>query len=430
MSPPPLRILVVEDEEYLSEIFRGVLESSGYEVEVVPDGRAGLDACALRQPDLVVTDLLTPRMHGYEFIRRLRATPHGHRLPIVAVSGQAYGADQQKALELGAHVFLSKPFRRRQLVELIDRTLRTIQVRFWGVRGSIAAPGPETVRYGGNTPCVTIERGRDLLILDAGTGLRRLGICLQAEARAEPRHLRMLITHTHWDHIQGFPFFIPAYVPGNKLDVYGPPSVEKPLEKVLRGQMDAAYFPVALGDMSADITVHEVREPAFRVGPFRVRAMYVNHPGVTMAYRVELDGTVITYATDTEPYRRLLTEQGEHDTDLAEYGVGRDRELAEFARGSDLYIADSQYSPEEYERKRGWGHTCYVDAVEVGLNAGVRRLALFSHDPMHDDDMIDRKLEVCKALVAERGAELEVIAAVERSAVALPPASEGAAAPE
>ncbi len=430
MSSPPLRILVVEDEEYLSEIFRGVLESSGYEVEVVPDGRAGLDACAARQPDLVVTDLLTPRMHGYEFIRRLRATPHGHRLPIVAVSGQAYGADQQKALELGAHVFLSKPFRRRQLVELVDRTLRTVQVRFWGVRGSIAAPGPETVRYGGNTPCVTIERGRDLLILDAGTGLRRLGICLQAEARSAPRHLRMLITHTHWDHIQGFPFFIPAYVPGNRLDVYGPPSVEKPLEKVLRGQMDAAYFPVALGDMAADITVHEVREAAFQVGPFRVRAMYVNHPGVTMAYRVELDGTVVTYATDTEPYRRLLTEQGDHDTDLAEYGVGRDRELTEFARGSDLYIADSQYSPEEYERKRGWGHTCYVDAVEVALNAGVRRLALFSHDPMHDDDMIDRKLEVCEALVAERGAELEVIAAVERSAVALPPALEGAAAAE
>jgi len=425
----PHRLLVIEDDPGLRDVFRLALETAGYEVEVVEDGGAGLSAAFERQPDLVITDLLTPRMHGYEFIRRLRATPHGVRMPIIVVSGQAYATDQRRAIELGACGFLPKPFQRQQLLDIVKRSLSQVRVRFWGVRGSIAAPGPETIRYGGNTPCVTIERGQDLLILDSGTGLRKLGVCLQAEAKRTPQHIRMLITHTHWDHIQGFPFFVPAYVPGNRLDVYGPPSVEKPLEKVLRGQMDPAYFPVALGDMAAEIVVHEVREPEFDVGPFRVSAMYINHPGITMAFRIDIDGVVVTYATDTEPYRFLLADRNaDPESELADYGGKRDGELARFAANADLYIADSQYSPEEYNMKRGWGHTCYTDAVELAMAAQARRLALFSHDPMHDDDMVDEKLRRCKELVASRGSDLVVHAAIEGQSIDIEPAATAASA--
>lgn len=416
---------MIEDEAGLRDVFRLVLESAGYDVQVVEDGHAGLQAIQERQPDLVITDLLTPRIHGYELIRRLRATAHGQRVPIIVVSGQTYSADQRRAMELGAGNFLPKPFKRQQLLDIVRRSLELVRVRFWGVRGSIAAPGPETIKYGGNTPCVTIERGQDLLVLDAGTGLRKLGICLQAEAKGRPQHIRMLITHTHWDHIQGFPFFVPAYVPGNRIEVYGPPSVEKPLEKVLRGQMDPAYFPVALGDMAANVDVHEVRDPSFQVGPFQVTAMYVNHPGITMAYRIEIDGTVITYATDTEPYRFLLADRHAPDEELADYGGKRDAELVKFAAGADLYIADSQYSPEEYDSKRGWGHTCYVDAVSVARAAGAKRLALFSHDPMHDDDMIDEKLRRCRDLAAADGPGLEVYAAIEGQAIEIEPPVRG-----
>ncbi len=418
----PHRLLVIEDDPALRDVFRLALETAGYEVEVVEDGGAGLAAAHARQPDLVITDLLTPRMHGYEFIRRLRATPHGLRVPIIVVSGQAYATDQRRALELGACGFLPKPFQRQQLLGLVQRSLTQVRVRFWGVRGSIAAPGPETIRYGGNTPCVTIERGQDLLILDSGTGLRKLGVCLQAEAKRQPQHLHMLITHTHWDHIQGFPFFVPAYVPGNRLDVYGPPSVEKPLEKVLRGQMDPAYFPVALGDMAADIRVHEVREPEFQVGAFKVSAMYINHPGITMAFRIDIDGVVITYATDTEPYRFLLADRhADPQSELADYGGKRDGELVRFAANADLYIADSQYSPEEYASKRGWGHTCYTDAVELAVAANARKLALFSHDPMHDDDMIDEKLRRSVELASARGSSLAVVAAIEGQSIDIEP---------
>ena len=324
MAGDKLRILVIEDEETVRDLVRRVLDAAGYDVLVAPDGQAGYELAQRERLDLVLSDLLTPRMHGYEVLQKLRATAATRRLPVVILSAKAYAADQRKALEMGAAAFLAKPFRPPALLEIVSRVLNTMRVRFWGVRGSIATPGPETVRYGGNTPCVTVERGRDLLILDAGTGLRPLGVALQAAAGGQPLDLKMLITHTHWDHIQGFPFFVPAFVPGNRLEVHGPPSLDKPLEKVLRGQMDPEYFPVALGDMAAEITVQEVREPHFTVGPFAVHAIYVNHPGVTMAYRVTLGSTSVVYATDTEPYRGLLAGADGEDSLATEYAAGRD----------------------------------------------------------------------------------------------------------
>lgn len=417
LSGENLRILVIEDEDTVRELVHKVLVKAGYDVDTAPDGMAGFEQATKERYDLVVSDLLTPRMHGYEVIRKLKATPATRRVPVIVLSAKAYPADQRKALEMGASAFLAKPFRAPALLQVVRDTLETLRVRFWGVRGSIATPGPETVRYGGNTPCVTVERGRDLLILDAGTGLRPLGVALQASAGGTPLELNMLITHTHWDHIQGFPFFVPAFVPGNRLNIHGPPSLDKPLEKVLKGQMDPEYFPVALGDMAARIVVEEVREPKFKAGNFDVEAIYVNHPGVTMAYRVTLGGTSIVYATDTEPYRRLLPGADGEDSVATEYASGRDGMLIDFVRGADLYIADSQYTPEDYALKRGWGHTSYPDAVQLGIDAGAKRVALFSHDPMHDDDAIDRKLAHCRELA--EGTSLEVLAAIEGESIEL-----------
>lgn len=419
MSSRTQRVLVIEDDQTIADVIRLQLEQDGLTVEVAPDGAAGLEAAAREHPDLIVADLLTPRMHGYEVIRRIRASHGTCRIPILVLSAQAYAADQRKAMQMGADAFLSKPFELDELGQTVRRILDTMRVRFWGVRGSIATPGPETVRYGGNTPCVTVESGEHQLILDAGTGLRKLGLTLAAEARGKPVSLSMLITHTHWDHIQGFPFFVPAFVPGNHIEVHGPPSVDKPLEKVLRGQMDPEYFPVSLGDMAADIEVHEIRERNFTVGGFAVTARYVNHPGVTMAYRIECDDRVVVYATDIEPYKAQLSDPSDTDGRRAEFGRQRDADLIDLIRGADLYIADSQYSPDEYQRKRGWGHSCYLDAVELALLADAKRIALFSHDPMHDDDMVDEKLRTCREVVAEKGSDLQVIAAAEGRVVEL-----------
>jgi len=413
-------ILVVEDDDTVRRLVTTALTNAGYEVQAVPDGQAGLEAAMACRPDLVVSDLLTPRMHGYELIAQLRAHPGTRRVPVIVLSGKAYVADQRKALEMGATAFLAKPFREVELLRAVGRVLDVPRVHFWGVRGSIATPGRDTVRYGGNTPCVTVERGRDLLILDAGTGLRPLGVALQAEAGGKPLDLKMLITHTHWDHIQGFPFFVPAYVPSNRLEIHGPPSLDKPLEKVLRGQMDPEYFPVALGDMAAKLEVHEVREPNFSLGPFEVESIYVNHPGVTMAYRIRIGDKIITYATDTEPYRRLVpgADNGK-DPEAEAYATERDLRLQGLVEDSDLYIADSQYSPADYETKRGWGHTCYRDAITLAIAARAKRVALFSHDPMHDDNAVDRKLAECRQMASESGAPLEVLAAIEGESIDL-----------
>ena len=258
---------------------------------------------------------------------------------------------------------------------------------------------------------MSVALGDHTLILDAGTGIRRLGRILQAEARGNPIEVDLLITHTHWDHIQGFPFFVPAYVPGNRVRVYGPRSASKPLDAVLRGQMDPEYFPVALGDMAADVTVQDVRD-GLRIGPFWVEVLPLNHPGVTVGYRIEAAGRSIAYLTDTEPFfgieRQRSGEEGEPDSNLVQ-----------FARGVDLYIADSQYLPEEYAQKVGWGHSDCTDAVALAIAAGARRLALFSHDPMHDDETVDAKVALCRDLALDQGAALEVVGASEGQTILL-----------
>ncbi len=412
------RVLLVEDEPEFQLLVRTALAPLDFELSVAEDGEQGLAQARAGDFDAILLDLMTPRMHGYELLQHLRAEPGTQHIPVVIISAKTFASDQRKALDMGADAFLAKPFSSDELVATLDRLAWRTRVTFWGVRGSIAAPGPETVRYGGNTPCVTIEHDKHLLILDAGTGLRRLGIDLMRRARDTPLTMQMLVTHTHWDHIQGLPFFVPAFVPGNQLNIYGPRSVDKPLEKVLRGQMDPEYFPVALGDMSAHIAVTELRGDPVTIGPFEVSYTYMNHPGVTLGYRVAMGDTVVTYATDTEPYRSLL-KQARPDGQGEAYGRKRDAQLVDLAQGADLYIADSQYAPNEYDKKVGWGHTCYVDALDVAIDAQVKRLALFSHDPMHDDDAVDAKLAHCQALAAERDASLEILAATEGHNVVL-----------
>ncbi len=417
------RVLLIEDDPASQLLVAVSLEGLGYEVLVASDGEAGLKMAQDEHVHAVLIDLMMPKMHGYEVIQHLRADPRTRSVPVIVISAQTFASDQRKALELGANAFVQKPFRPDEIHALLEKLAWRTRVTFWGVRGSIAAPGPETVRYGGNTPCVTVEHNDELLILDAGTGLRRLGLELMRRGKpsapgSKALDLNMLITHTHWDHIQGFPFFVPAYVPGNKLQIYGPRTIDRPLEKVLRGQMDPVYFPVALGDMMADIKVTELRGDPIEIGPFSITYAYMNHPGVTLGYRITVGDHVITYATDTEPYRYLLKRSRPGDDGEA-YGRKRDEHLVDLARDSDLYIADSQYAPKEYEAKLGWGHTCYLDAIDIGIAAGARRVALFSHDPMHDDDAVDRKIAHCKEVVQERGADIEVIGAIEGAHVDL-----------
>ncbi len=275
-----------------------------------------------------------------------------------------------------------------------------MRIKFWGVRGSIASPGPDTAGVGGNTSCIEVRCGATRIILDAGTGIRRLGDALLGQG---PVEATVLLSHLHWDHIQGLPFFVPAYLPSTRLEVVGSAGGVSSLGAVLAAQMTAPVFPVRLDELGADLRLREVRSgDTFTVGETRVRAARLNHPGGVLAYRIEHEGRSVVYATDTEHYACV------------------DPALRALAEGADVLIYDSQYTPEEYRgdtgRSRvGWGHSTYVAGAELAKAAGVGQYVLFHHDPQRSDAGVDdlerRARELfAPSLAAREGMEIGVSA--------------------
>ena len=294
-----------------------------------------------------------------------------------------------------------------------------MKVTFWGTRGSIPTPGSRTSLYGGNTSCVEVRCGEDVMIFDAGTGIRELGLTLIQESLGEPLTVHLLISHTHWDHIQGFPFFVPAYEGTTTLHVYGSPGQGRSLEKLLTGQMDPDYFPVAFGDLESSLTIHEYRGEDFRIGDATISAMYLNHPGMCLGYRVQHEGRTLVYATDHEPYRSTLPHVGQRGEEGWEFGQVLDEEIVRFAANADLYIGEAQYTDEEYRGRVGWGHSSLSATVGVALKAGAKSLALYHHDPMHSDEVISEMLNKAKRLIAAQRSSLHCFAAAEGLAVEL-----------
>jgi|HubBroStandDraft_2_1064218.scaffolds.fasta_scaffold22614_2 phosphoribosyl 1,2-cyclic phosphodiesterase len=264
-----------------------------------------------------------------------------------------------------------------------------MRIKFWGVRGSIPTPGPETVHFGGNTSCVEVRAGKALLIFDGGTGLRLLGKEL---VRQMPIEAHIFFSHVHWDHIQGFPFFDPAFVPGNKIHLYGGNNVSRTLEETLAGQMDHPSFPVHLTDMGAKMTFNDLFEDQdleLDTGggaKAKISTGRGNHPNGVWAYRVDHEGHSVVYATDTEHYAVV------------------DPRLVKLAKDTDVLIYDSQYTPEEYAgtagtggSKVGWGHSTFEAAAVLAKVAGAKKLVLFHHDPMQSDDAVREKEKRAKA---------------------------------
>jgi phosphoribosyl 1,2-cyclic phosphodiesterase/CheY-like chemotaxis protein len=288
-----------------------------------------------------------------------------------------------------------------------------VRVQFWGTRGSIPKPGPSTTRYGGNTSCIEVRSARGtLVVIDCGTGAHALGQKLIA---ADTQCGHILISHTHWDHIQGIPFFAPFFDPATEWDIYGPKGLGPSLRETLAGQMQYTYFPVALEKLQATVRYHELVEGTFEIEDIKVSTHYLNHTALTLGYRLEADGVAVVYASDHEPHSRMLAA-GRGDI------TGQDLRHAEFINGADLLIHDAQYTAEEFAAKVGWGHSSVEYAVKLGQHAGVKKLALTHHDPLRDDDALDRVVENLRAGVARNGSDLEVFAAAEGQIVEVAPA--------
>ena len=266
-------------------------------------------------------------------------------------------------------------------------------VRFWGTRGSIPTPGQATKKFGGNTSCVEIRIDDQLMICDGGTGLRELGEDLNLRGTS-PIVGHMFFSHTHWDHIQGFPFFSPAYSAENRFHIWGAKGKNDPIHTLLSGQMRTEYFPVSFGELSAEIRSETLETGGTDINGVTVRFIEQNHPGGSLAFSFEKNGHKVIYATDHELDGRILNQAETQENPEALRLLPKD--FIEFCRGADLLIADAQYTDEEYQKKIGWGHSRALTAVDLAVQAEVSTLALFHHDPMQSDRLVDLKVEECR----------------------------------
>jgi phosphoribosyl 1,2-cyclic phosphodiesterase len=283
----------------------------------------------------------------------------------------------------------------------------SLTLRFWGTRGSIPSPGPTTVRYGGNTPCIEVRTAEGwLIILDAGTGIRELGRSLLERAHGGTVEGDIFLTHAHWDHIQGIPFFAPLFGKGNHFTIWGSQSLETSIGRVVRDQMSPTVFPVTFEELDARIDFRSLSDAVTEGNGYAVSAMPVRHPGGALAYRFtngNAGGRALVYVSDNE-----LNPLARYDD------PPRWREqFVAFAHRAAVLVHDTMYTPAEYQSYVGWGHSTNVDAVELALEAEVDRLVLFHHRPERTDDEVDRCLDACRTLAASRGSALEVVAAAE-----------------
>lgn len=403
------------------------------------DDQDGLAIAKQHGPDIILLDLGLSR--SAQFCHAYRnGEQAGHCAALIIATGSGDATEAIRSLEAGADEYLAKPLHYDRLFQILSRSAGEpaspsaaeasnhagTRLKFWGVRGSTPSPGAETIFYGGNTACVEVRSEGEIIILDAGTGVRRLGLALEAEFKDRPINLNLLITHTHWDHIQGFPFFRPAYDPKNRLTIFGFEGARHGLEGTLSSQMESPYFPISMRQMPGHITIEEVKELSFKIGPVCVSAQFLDHPGLCVGYKLLTSEGSIAYLPDVELFRRGRSEP-HGDTDLVIHGPSplmpaeQDRQLVEFVRGADVLILDAQYNLAEYEAHIGWGHSCVDDSVKFAMEAQVRRLFLFHHDPDHTDEQISRMVAGARQLAVRSGSPLIIQAAQEGLELVLEP---------
>jgi len=321
------KIYVVDDDPDVLLVVKALLEEFGAIVETSTSSTEALNAIVENKPDLAILDLMMPEMDGLDLCRLLRKESDLSALKIVIFSGKSYEHDQQRALEFGADGYLTKPLITEEFVRRIKDILEErIELTYWGVRGTLPVPGESSLKYGGNTCCVSIQFPKDnLFILDAGSGIKPLSDHLLKED-ISGLHAKILISHPHWDHINALPFFVPLYIPGNEFEIFGASHGNVTMRELISAQMDGVYFPIRIKEFAARTYFRDLREEEFTINDIHVKTMLLSHPGTCLGYRFDYKDRSICYITDNE-----LFPEGTRDYNPNYWG-----KLKAFVQGTDM----------------------------------------------------------------------------------------------
>lgn len=394
-----LSFFVVDDDPEMAEFMAELLKEAGHQATFHTDSTNVAEQIAEEKPDCVLLDLMMPGLDGMELCAELRAYEELNDTKLIVVSSKSYHYDRKKAFKSGVDGYINKPIREKDFVSKIMRIYDDkMDLSFWGVRGTLPVPGEKSVRYGGNTSCVTIEFScGDFLIFDAGSGIKELSNWMMSLGQKKIE-AKIFISHPHWDHINALPFFVPLYIQGNIFEVFGPRHDDITVHQLISAQMDGVYFPITIQEFASSVTFRDLHEEELEFDGITIKTMLLHHPGQCLGYRIEYKGRSICYITDNELF---LEDDEEH------YDSFYVRRLAKFIEGCDALITDSTYTDEEYANgKVGWGHSCISQVIDLADRANVKTLYLFHHDPDQTDDDIDAKLATARKLLEERGSSV------------------------
>jgi len=407
-AKPKLNFFVVDDDPDIATFIVELLQEAGHQATFTTDSTSAVDKIAAEKPDCVLFDLMMPGLDGMELCAQIHERPELNQTKLIIVSSKAYHYDRKRAFESGIDGYITKPLRAKTFAATVERIIEDkMDLSFWGVRGTLPVPGEKSLRYGGNTSCVTIEFSRgDFFIFDAGSGIKELSNWLMKQGKKKIE-AKIFISHPHWDHINALPFFVPLYIQGNIFEILGPRHDDITVHQLISAQMDGVYFPITIQEFASSVTFRDLHEEVLEFDGITIKTMLLHHPGQCLGYRIEYKGRSICYITDNE----LFLESDEEHYDS--FYVKR---LVKFIEGADALITDSTYTDEEYANgKVGWGHSCISQVAALAAQAKVKTLYLFHHDPDQDDDAIDAKLASARAILDDLGSNVICEAPTDRT---------------
>ena len=396
---------IVDDDRVFIKLLTKYLASDSLTIGSSTTSSGALQEIKRLKPNCLILDIMMPGIDGLELCRQVRAEPGLNDTKIVVVSGKIYEIDRKRAMDMGADGYIVKPVTPDKIAGQIQRIVEDrVEMTFWGIRGTLPVPGQETIRYGGNTSCVSLEFPKGgLFIFDAGTGIKSLSDHLQSQNRSQIK-AKIFISHPHWDHINALPFFTPLYKQGNEFEIMGPAHGDISIRELISGQMDGVYFPIEIKEFGATVAFQNLKEGHFSVDGIKVQTILLNHPGHCLGYRIDYKDRSVCYITDNELFPKSSRF----------YNSNYLNKLTAFIRNTDVLIADCTYGEEEYAQKIRWGHSSTTEVIHLAHRAGVGSLYMFHHDPGQTDTAIDAKNHQAQALLKELKSSTVCVAPMER----------------